>query len=71
VSLARIPLATYRLQFNSQFTFRDARAIVEYLDRLGVTDCYASSYLKAIPGSTHGYNVADPTTLNPDIGTDA
>jgi (1->4)-alpha-D-glucan 1-alpha-D-glucosylmutase len=69
VRLARIPLATYRLQFNSQFTFNDARAIVEYLDRLGISDCYASSYLKAIPGSPHGYNVVDPTTLNPDIGT--
>ena len=67
----RIPLATYRLQFNSRFTFRDAEAIVDYLHALGVTDCYASSYLTAVPGSPHGYDVADPTRLNPDIGTDA
>ena len=67
---ARIPLSTYRLQFNSRFTFRDAHAIVDYLDALGVSDCYASSYLKAVPGSPHGYDVADPTCLNPDVGTD-
>jgi (1->4)-alpha-D-glucan 1-alpha-D-glucosylmutase len=65
---ARIPLSTYRLQFNSRFTFRDASAIVDYLHALGVTDAYASSYLKAVPGSPHGYDVADPARLNPDIG---
>src|SRR5262249_21664667 len=65
----RVPIATYRLQFNSRFTFRDATAIVEYLHQLGISDCYASSYLKAVPGSPHGYDVADPTRLNPEIGT--
>src|SRR5437667_7945003 len=68
--LPRIPVSTYRLQFNSHFTFRDAKAIVDYLHDLGVSDCYASSYLKAVPGSPHGYDVADPTRFNPDIGTD-
>ena len=63
------PLATYRLQFNSSFTFDDATAIVDYLAALGVSHCYASSYLKAVPGSTHGYDVVDPTQLNPEIGT--
>src|SRR5580765_8089144 len=66
---ARIPVATYRLQFNAHFTFRDAQGIVEYLNCLGITDCYASSYLKAVPGSLHGYDVVDPTRLNPEIGT--
>src|SRR5213596_306529 len=66
----RIPVATYRLQFNAGFTFRDARGIVEYLNALGISDCYASSYLKAVPGSGHGYDVADPTRLNPEIGSD-
>jgi (1->4)-alpha-D-glucan 1-alpha-D-glucosylmutase len=70
VSAARVPVSTYRLQFNSRFTFRDARAIVDYLNALGVSDAYASSYLKAVPGSPHGYDVVDPTCLNPDIGTD-
>lgn len=67
---ARIPIATYRLQFNSRFTFADARAIVDYLHALGVSDCYASSYLRAVPGSPHGYDVADPTQLNPELGSD-
>jgi (1->4)-alpha-D-glucan 1-alpha-D-glucosylmutase len=66
----RIPIATYRLQFNGNFTFRDARAIVSYLEALGISDCYASSYLRAVPGSSHGYDIADPTSLNPEIGTD-
>src|SRR5262249_25410132 len=65
----RIPVSTYRLQFNGRFTFRDARAIVDYLSALGITDCYASSYFAAVPGSPHGYDVVDPTRLNPDIGT--
>jgi len=70
IPVKRTPLSTYRLQFNSRFTFRDAAAIVDYLHALGVSDCYASSYLAAVPGSPHGYDVADPTRLNPDIGDD-
>src|SRR6266566_4645980 len=65
---AVVPAATYRLQFNKSFTFDDATVIVDYLDHLGVSHCYASSYFKAVPGSTHGYDVADPTQLNPEIG---
>ena len=64
-----IPLATYRLQFNASFTFDDATAIEDYLHALGISHVYASSYLKAVPGSTHGYDVADPTQLNPEVGT--
>jgi (1->4)-alpha-D-glucan 1-alpha-D-glucosylmutase len=67
----RIPVATYRLQFNSRFTFTQAVAIVGYLADLGISDLYASSYLRAVPGSLHGYDVADPTRLNPEIGSDA
>ena len=66
----RLPLATYRLQFNSRFTFGDARRIVDYLHTLGISDAYTSSYLRAVPGSPHGYDVADPTRLNPEIGSD-
>ena len=66
-----IPLSTYRLQFNASFTFQDASRILPYLSQLGITDCYASPYLKATPGSTHGYDVVDPTELNPEIGTQA
>jgi (1->4)-alpha-D-glucan 1-alpha-D-glucosylmutase len=65
----RIPLATYRLQFNRDFTFDDATAIVPYLHALGITHIYASPYLKARPGSTHGYDIIDHNALNPEIGT--
>ncbi len=68
MSPAVVPAATYRLQFNKSFTFENATEIVDYLDRLGISHCYASSYFKAVPGSTHGYDVADPTRLNPEIG---
>lgn len=67
----RLPWATYRLQFNHRFTFRDAAAVAPYLARLGVTDCYASPYFKARPGSLHGYDVFDHNALNPEIGSEA
>ncbi|MDQ2908505.1 MAG: malto-oligosyltrehalose synthase, partial [Candidatus Eremiobacteraeota bacterium] len=65
------PSSTYRLQFNARFRFEDARAIVPYLAELGVGYVYASPYLKARPGSEHGYDVVDPNALNPEIGTPA
>jgi (1->4)-alpha-D-glucan 1-alpha-D-glucosylmutase len=68
---ARIPGATYRLQLNRLLTFDQARALVPYLDALGVTDVYTSSYLAARPGSLHGYDVVDHNQLNPEIGTPA
>ena len=55
----RLPESTYRLQFHAGFTFRDACAIVPYLSELGITHCYASPYLKARAGSTHGYDIID------------
>ena len=67
----RLPVATYRLQLNRAFPFKAATEIVPYLRALGVTDCYTSSYLKAVPGSLHGYDVVDPTVLNPELGTEA
>jgi len=67
----RYPVSTYRLQFNRGFTFRDAAALVPYLHALGITDIYASPYLKARPGSMHGYDITDHNALNPEIGTAA
>jgi (1->4)-alpha-D-glucan 1-alpha-D-glucosylmutase len=67
----RIPVCTYRLQFNKDFNFRDATALVDYLDALGVTDLYASPFLMARPGSLHGYDVVDHSRLNPEIGTES
>ncbi len=68
---ARIPICTYRLQFNKDFNFRDATALVDYLDALGVSDLYASPLLAARPGSTHGYDVVDHGRLNPELGTES
>jgi len=65
-----LPTATYRLQFHAGFTFEAATAVVDYLAALGISHCYASSYLKAVPESSHGYDVADPTQLNPEIGSE-
>jgi (1->4)-alpha-D-glucan 1-alpha-D-glucosylmutase len=70
MSSLRIPSATYRLQFNEGFRFEDARALVSYLHQLGISDLYASPILTAQKGSTHGYNIADPSNLNPELGTE-
>lgn len=67
--MSKIPRATYRLQFNHQFTFNDAARIVPYLARLGISHVYASPILKARPGSMHGYDVVDHSQLNPELGT--
>ncbi|HEX5085157.1 MAG TPA: malto-oligosyltrehalose synthase [Blastocatellia bacterium] len=67
---ARIPAATYRLQFNSGFTFRQASGLATYLHDLGVSDCYASPLLTARRGSPHGYDITDHSTLNPEIGSE-
>ncbi|WAK00332.1 malto-oligosyltrehalose synthase [Methylobacter sp. YRD-M1] len=71
VRIKTIPDATYRLQLNSQFTFRQATALIPHLHRLGISHCYASPYLKARPGSTHGYDIVDHNALNPEIGSEA
>src|SRR3954470_12021245 len=66
---ARIPRATYRLQFNRDFTFAQAADLVPYLHALGISHCYASPYLKARPGSMHGYDIIDHNSLNPEVGS--
>ncbi|MDT5272680.1 MAG: (1-_4)-alpha-D-glucan 1-alpha-D-glucosylmutase [Acidobacteriota bacterium] len=65
---ARIPVSTYRLQFNREFTFGQARALADYFRELGVTDYYSSPVLKARPGSMHGYDIVDHTQVNPEAG---
>ncbi|MGB9826430.1 MAG: alpha-amylase family glycosyl hydrolase, partial [Desulfofundulus sp.] len=65
---ARIPASTYRLQFNREFGFEKTRALVPYLHALGITDIYASPLLAARRGSPHGYDVTDPTRINPELG---
>ncbi len=65
-----IPSSTYRLQMHAGFTLAQARAILPYLDSLGISHVYTSSLLTAKTGSTHGYDVIDHSRLNPEIGTD-
>src|SRR4051794_19877877 len=65
----RIPVATYRVQFNSDFRFNDATAVVRHLARLGVSHLYASPIFEAREGSTHGYDVIDPNRISPVLGT--
>jgi (1->4)-alpha-D-glucan 1-alpha-D-glucosylmutase len=64
-----LPRAFYRLQFNRDCTFLQAAALLPYLQELGISHCYASPYLMARPGSTHGYDIIDHGSLNPEIGT--
>ncbi|MCK4910512.1 MAG: malto-oligosyltrehalose synthase [Thermodesulfovibrionales bacterium] len=66
----RWPVSCYRLQFNKGFTFRDAEHVLPYLKRLGITDIYSSPYFRAKPGSTHGYDITDYTSLNPELGSE-
>jgi (1->4)-alpha-D-glucan 1-alpha-D-glucosylmutase len=63
-----IPLATYRLQFTPSFGFDAAAAVVPYLKALGITHLYASPFLKARAGSTHGYDIIDHNAFNPELG---
>ena len=63
------PRTTYRLQFHAGFTFAAATELIPYLASLGITHVYASPYLKARAGSTHGYDIVDHAALNPEIGT--
>ncbi|HEV7447726.1 MAG TPA: malto-oligosyltrehalose synthase, partial [Steroidobacteraceae bacterium] len=65
---AEIPRATYRVQLNKSFTFKDATAIIPYLATLGISHVYCSPYFKARSGSVHGYDVVDHNQLNPEIG---
>jgi (1->4)-alpha-D-glucan 1-alpha-D-glucosylmutase len=66
--VAIIPRATYRLQLHRDFTFAHATELVPYLARLGVSHAYCSPYLRARPGSRHGYDIVDHAALNPEIG---
>lgn len=62
------PRCTYRVQLSSTFTFDDAAACVPYLAALGVTHLYSSPILQAGRGSTHGYDVVDPSRVSDDLG---
>ncbi len=66
-------LSTYRLQLRGEssgfaFTLADAENLLDYLDGLGVTHLYLSPVMTAVRGSSHGYDVTDPTTVSPELG---
>jgi (1->4)-alpha-D-glucan 1-alpha-D-glucosylmutase len=60
--------ATYRLQLGPGLGFREARELVPYLRDLGVSHLYLSPVLQARTGSTHGYDVVDPTRISEELG---
>ncbi|MBD3336106.1 MAG: malto-oligosyltrehalose synthase [Candidatus Eisenbacteria bacterium] len=62
------PVATYRLQLRPDFGFREAAELIPYFKLLGISHVYFSPYLQAAAGSTHGYDVADPTRVNAELG---
>jgi len=66
--MLRVPSSTYRLQLHKEFTFDDARAIVDYLHELGISHVYCSPYLQAAPGSMHGYDVVSHQAVNHELG---
>jgi (1->4)-alpha-D-glucan 1-alpha-D-glucosylmutase len=66
----RVPLSTYRVQFNQAFRFADGRDLAPYLHELGIGDLYSSPWFKARRGSSHGYDIADPTRINSELGAD-
>jgi len=68
VMAVRLPTSTYRLQFNHNFTLKQADGLIDYLSDLGITDCYASPLTLAHPGSLHGYDVTDHNMINPEVG---
>ena len=62
------PRATLRLQFHKGFTFADGQELVPYFASLGVSHLYASPITTARAGSLHGYDVINPTRINPELG---
>jgi (1->4)-alpha-D-glucan 1-alpha-D-glucosylmutase len=67
---AHVPSSTYRIQLNQGFRFVDALKILDYLQILGISDLYLSPVLASRKGSSHGYDVIDPSRLDPDLGTE-
>jgi (1->4)-alpha-D-glucan 1-alpha-D-glucosylmutase len=66
----RFPTATYRVQLNRDFRFVDATRILDYLHTLGISDLYLSPILASRKGSGHGYDVTDPSRINPELGSE-
>ncbi len=69
-TLAKIPVATYRIQCNRSFPFREAQEVIPYWAALGISHCYTSPLTRARRGSLHGYDVVRYDELNPEIGSE-
>jgi (1->4)-alpha-D-glucan 1-alpha-D-glucosylmutase len=69
--MSAVPRATYRLQLSAAFALDDAARLVPYLAQLGVSHAYCSPLLRARKGSTHGYDVVDHRSINPELGGEA
>ena len=60
--------ASYRLQLHADFPLQKAQQVLPYLAELGISHVYLSPCLQAVPGSQHGYDVADPSKISQDLG---
>jgi (1->4)-alpha-D-glucan 1-alpha-D-glucosylmutase len=69
--MSYVPIATYRLQLTKDFDFAKAAALVPYLKQLGISHLYASPFLQARAGSTHGYDIVDHSKVSDDLGGEA
>lgn len=65
---APVPIATYRLQLRGGMDLDGARALLPWLKDLGVSHLYLAPPFRAASGSTHGYDVIDPTCIDPVLG---
>jgi (1->4)-alpha-D-glucan 1-alpha-D-glucosylmutase len=65
------PTATYRVQLNRNFGFKELQAVVPYLAKLGISHIYASPIFQAKAGSTHGYDVLDARKISEELGGEA
>ncbi|MFD1769917.1 malto-oligosyltrehalose synthase [Sphingobacterium suaedae] len=63
------PNCTYRIQLHKEFTFHHLSNTLSYLHLLGIDTIYASPIVRAVSGSTHGYDGTDPLSINPEIGS--
>jgi (1->4)-alpha-D-glucan 1-alpha-D-glucosylmutase len=67
----RAPRATYRLQLGPGLTFDNAAGLLDYLQALGVSDCYTSPFLETATRGSHGYDVSDHNRLREELGGEA
>ncbi len=64
-----VPASTYRIQFDPAVVdLEDATRLIDHLHRLGITHLYASPVTTSRPGSPHGYDVVDPSRIDPELG---